>query len=171
MENTYTHIARNAQDTTQVMTFTLHNHHLTVGVGNPLEQVEAALQTENADTTTKEEQPGRPWIKPVAVSLLERGLRPFNIDDVEAAAENGGLHLVAWTRVGGLRLAPIVFDVEQVDNPEATEAFVKELQERKASVRSKEALPGLLDYWAGWFATGLMLMIGLLALVRLRQRD
>lgn len=170
MENTHTYIVRNAQDTSKVVTFTLHDHHLTVGLGNPLEQVETALQTEIADTG-KEGQSGQPWIKPAAVSLLERGLSPLNIDDVEATTEKGGLRFAAWTRVGGLRLAPIIFDIEQVDNPEATDAFVKELQKRKTSVTSTETLPGLLDYWAGWFAASLMLMIGLLVLMRLRQRD
>lgn len=171
MENTYTYIARNAQDTSQVVTFTLHDHHLTVGMGNPLEQIETALQSEDVESAKQEEQSGQPWIKPVAVSLLERGLRPFSIDDVQAEAENGGLRFVAWTRVAGLRLAPIIFNMEQVDNPEATDAFVKELQKRKTSVTSAEGLPGLMNYWAGWLITSLILMIGLMALVRLRQRD
>jgi hypothetical protein len=171
MENTYTHIARNVQDTSQVVTFTLHDHHLTVGLSNPLEKIETALETENTGTGTEEEQARQPWIKPVAVSLLERGLRPFNIDDVEAAAENGGLRFVAWTRVGGLRLAPIIFEIEQVDDPEATDAFVKELWKRKTSITGAEALPGLLDYWVGWFGASLILMIGLLVLMQLRQRD
>jgi hypothetical protein len=59
----------------------------------------------------------------------------------------------------------------QVDNPDATDAFVKELRKRKATATSAEALPGLLDYWASWLATGLMLMIGLCVFMQLRQSD
>jgi hypothetical protein len=169
MENTYTYIARNAQDPTEVVTFTLHDHHLTVGLGNPLEQIETALETESGDIA-EEGLSGQPWLKPMAVSLLERGLSPFSVDDVEASSENGGLEFVAWTRVGGLRLAPIFLDIDQVDNPEATDAFVKELEKRKTSLESTKALPGPMDYWAGWFATSLILMIGLFMLVRLRRR-
>jgi hypothetical protein len=169
MENTYTYTARNAQDTSQIVTFTLHDDHLTVGLANPLEQIEATLQTENGDTAT-ERQSVQPWIKPIAVALLERGLQPFDIGDVRATSENGRLRFVAWTRLGGLRLAPISFDIEQVDNPEATDAFVRELQTRKTSITGAEALPGILDYWASWFATSLVLIIGLLVFVGLRQR-
>jgi hypothetical protein len=112
----------------------------------------------------------------VGSDLLERlpqyPVLPINREyEVRLYDYYGRLRVVAWTRLGGLRLAPISFDMEQVDNPEATDAFVKELQTRKTSVTGAEALPGILDDWASWFATSLLLIIGLLVFVGLRQRD
>ena len=41
MESTYTYTARNAEDIREVVTFTLYDHHMSVGLGAPIENIEA----------------------------------------------------------------------------------------------------------------------------------
>lgn len=160
MEDTYTYIARSAEDPAQAVTFTLHDHSMSVGLGAPLEHVERALQPED-------EARLQPWLKPVAVSLLERGTRPFRVADVDARAEGNWLSVTGWVRAGGLRLLPIILIRGRVDNPEAALAFVEELNSRKASVEGAFKLLGLLDYWATWLTAGFF-MLGLLRFWRRR---
>jgi hypothetical protein len=158
LENTYTYTARSADDPEQVVTFTIHDHRLSVGVGVPLEHVERALGSEDEGEAESEHRI-QPWLKPMAVSLIERGIRPFNVADVDARAEDEWLHVRAWFRVGGLRLAPITLIAGRVDNPEAARAFVQELNERKAPAAGLARFLGLLDYWVTWFLAGSLLVI------------
>ncbi len=162
MEDTYTYIARSAEDPAKAVTFTLHDNSMSVGLGAPLEHVERALEAEG------EVRP-RLWLKPLAVSLLERGTRPFRVADVDATrAADDWLSVTAWVRAGGLRLAPIILIRGRVDNPEAALAFVEELSSRKASVAGPFKLLGLLDYWATWLLAGFF-MVGLLGIWRRRS--
>jgi hypothetical protein len=169
LENTYTYIARSAQDSEKVVTFTLHDGHMSVEVGAPLEQVERALQTEEGEIDVDTRTLVQPWVKPLTLSLLERGFDPIRLSDVYASAEDEGLNVIAWLRTGGLRVAPVTFDVERVDNPEATRAFVDELNRRKATATFSGKLPGFLDYWASWFLVITTLFVAVL--IWLRTRD
>jgi hypothetical protein len=166
-EDTYTYTARSAENPELVVTFTLHDHSMSVELGAPLEQVEKALQAKH-DGAESQASP-QPWLKPVAVSVMERVTRPFSIADVDASAEGDGLQVTQWFRTGGLRLAPITFIMKRVDNPEGAQAFVKELDERKTSTAHPGKFRGPLDYWAGWFLTGLLMSV--LLLVGLRKKD
>jgi hypothetical protein len=161
MEDTYTYIARNADDPARAVTFTLHDHSVSVGLGAPLEHVERALEPEG------EVRP-QLWLKPLAVSLLERSTRPFHVTDVDARAVDDWLRVTAWLCAGGLRLAPISLTRGRVDNPEAASAFVEELNRRKESMSGPPAVLGILDYWATWFLVSL-LMISLLGIWRRRR--
>jgi uncharacterized protein (DUF58 family) len=161
MEETYTYTARNALDPSEVVTFTLHDHRLSVDPGVALEHVEQALETLGDEEEADREEGGgyQPtWIKPTAVSLLEKRLSPFHVGDLDASLKDETLRVIAWMRSGGLLLAPVIFAVEQVDNPDAAEAFVKELKHRKQAVEQSGRLPGLMDYWAGWMLVGLFVM-------------
>jgi hypothetical protein len=165
LENTYTYTARSADHPEQVVTFTLHNHSLSVGVGAPLEHVERALQARGgetgaeAETETGSEYRIQPWLKPMAISLIERSTGPFDVGDVNASAEDDWLWVRAWLRAGGLRLAPITLIKGRVDNPHAAHAFVQELHERKAPAAGLARFPGLLDYWATWILAGFLMVI------------
>jgi len=178
MENlgTYTYTARSADDPDQVVTFTLQDHRMVIDVGVPLEHVERALRRRQATEREEAEVEGEgaaaeiepysySWLKPMVVSLLERGTRPFNIGDVSVKAEDEGLWVTAWARASGLRLAPVVFGMSRVDNPEAAEAFAREVKKRKESVPSPRRFPGFMDYWASWlfasFATVTLLVVWL----------
>ena len=111
MENTYTYTARSVENPKQVVTLTLQDHHMSVGLGAPLEQIETVLQQADAgEETAGEAAQGaqdKLWLRPLAISLLERGVGPFRVADVNAAAEEDWLRVNAWYRAGGLALAPV----------------------------------------------------------------
>jgi hypothetical protein len=154
MENTYTYTARSADNPEEVVTFTLHDHSLSVGVGAPLEHVDRALHAASDETQEDPAEVIKPLLKPVVVSALERTTEPFNLADVNVNAEYGGLRVAAWVRAGGLRLAPVTFSIDRVDNADAAEAFMREVEARKVSALSPGKLPGPLDYWATWLVAG-----------------
>ena len=172
MENTYTYTARNAEDPAQVMTVTLLDHHMSVGLGPPLEQVEAALETEIAGDEAQPEEsqsaPSNLWLKPVVVSLVERGVGPFQLADVDAAIRDDWLRVSAWYRAG-LALAPITLVDGRVDNPPAAQAFVHELEARKAELERATGLFRLLDLWLTWILA-VAVVLGLWQVWRRRTR-
>jgi hypothetical protein len=159
MENTYTYTARNIDNPHQIVTFTLADHHLSVGLGAPLEQIEAVLQQTDVGDEAEEKET-QLWLKPLAVSLLERGVGPFRVSDVYAQVEEDRLRISAWYRASGLALAPVTLIDGQVDNPPAAEAFVKELDRRKTEVTGAYGRFNVLDYWLTWVLIGAV-MIGL----------
>jgi hypothetical protein len=167
MAETYTYTARSAENPERVVTFTLRGARMSVGVGAPLEQVERALRlTRGEEGPEAEEVEGeapieaaegeRPklWLRPMAVSLVERGTRPVHVDDVVANVSDDWLSVKTWVRAGGLRLFPITLIDGRVDNPVAAGDFVEEVQDRK-SVSGFQVL-GLLDYWATWIVAGVV---------------
>lgn len=169
MEETYTFTARSAVDPSRVVTLTLHDHRLSVGTGPPLEQVERAVAEEERESEEAPPAAGRPWLRPLAVSLLQRGTQPFPVEDVFAQIKVDQLSVKAWYRARGLRLIPVTLIDGQVDNPEAALAFVEELNSRKSEVRLTFGFLELLDYWATW-AMAFVSVIAVLVLWR-RRRD
>lgn len=186
MENTYTYTARSAVNAEEVITFTLYNNSLSIGLGVPLEHVERAIaagadegeEPESAGEEPKEKTdakekkaPVKSWLKPMAISAIERTTHPFNVNDVSASATGGGLSVIAWVRSGGLRLAPVVFKLSPVDNPDAAKSFVEELERRKKAAPSKATFPGPLDYWASWVAAGFTALIFLVVWLRKQYKQ
>ena len=170
MENTYTYTARSIEDPEQVVTFTLQDHRMSVGLGAPLEQIETVL--EQMDDGEKAGQGSQPklWLRPLAVSLLQRGVGPFRVADVKAATEDDWLRISAWYRAGGLALVPVTLVNGRVDNPQAAQAFVDELEERKSEVTGALGLLNLLDYWFTWILAG-GLMLGLFQVWRRKDES
>lgn len=172
MENTYTYTARSIENPGQVVTFTLQNGRMSVGLGAPLEQIETILQPAEAGEQA-EEGAGRGamtnlWLRPLAVSLLERGVGPFQVADVNADADEDWLRVRAWYRAGGLALAPITLVNGRVDNPQAAQAFVEELEERTSEAAGAVGLLlKVLDYWFTW----LLVVAMMFGLLRLRRRN
>jgi hypothetical protein len=150
MEKTYTYTARSAKDPARLVTFTLHDHSMSVGIGAPLEQVERMLGREAVDEETSDGDQSNLWLKPLAVSLVERGTGPFRVSDIEAKTDEDKLRIKAWFRSGGLGLLPLTLINGRVDNPDAARAFVKELNRRKRSGLSRFRFWGVLDYWISW---------------------
>ena len=98
--------------------------------------------------------------KPALLKLRESISGPLHIDDVIVRMNDGHLRITLWQRMGGLRLAPVRLDMGKVDNVEAAEAFVDELEHRQKETRSNASrFFGPLDYWIGW--AGLFLLVGL----------
>jgi hypothetical protein len=170
MENTYTYTARSIEDSEQVVTFTLQDHRMSVGLGAPLEQIETVLeQMDDGEETGQGSQP-KLWLRPLAVSLLQRGVGPFRVADVKAATEDDWLRIRAWYRAGGLALVPVTLVDGRVDNPQAAQAFVGELEERKSEVTGALGLLNLLDYWFTWILAG-GLMLGLFQVWRRKDES
>jgi hypothetical protein len=161
MGNTFTFTARNVEDLNQVITFTLQDQWMQVGSGPFQETLEAAIEKIGVDTGDEEpegvESAGKLWIKPLAVSLFERGLGKFHVNDVVAKIEDDRIRVRAWYRTGRLALLPITLMNGRVDNPKAAHAFVEELDVRKAEAKGKFGFLGILDYWGTWIFMGISL--------------
>ena len=173
MAKTYTYTARSADNPERVVTFTLRDSRMSVGVGAPLEQVEAAIELgrgqeaadeggeggaeEGAEVEVAQAERPKLWLRPVAVSLIERGTQPVHVDDVVARLHESWLTVKAWIRAGGLKVVPITLIDGRVDNPVAAGDFVEEVQERK-TVTGFNPL-GLLDYWATWLGVSLVALV------------
>lgn len=167
--NTYTYTARSADNPDRVMTFTLHDHSLSVDLGVPLEHVERAVEARMAEEDEVDEYQVQSWLKPMTISTIERATRPFDVDDVDVDADDGQLQVRAWLRAGGLRVAPITLINEPVDNPGAAQAFATEVDKRQVVDTGLTKLLGLLDYWVTWLAAGLSMVL-LLQIWRRRDR-
>ena len=163
MENTYTYTARSATDPEKVVTLTLRGDRMSVGSGVPVEQAARLIESATAEEVeeVEGEEQARPerksqlWLKPMAISLVERGTSPLRVIDVDARATGAGyLWVRGWIRLGGLRLAPITLLDGAVDNPDAALAFVEELARRKDKYGQGPAFLNVLDYWATWLVLG-----------------
>jgi hypothetical protein len=164
MQNTYTYTARSVENSEQVITFTLQNQHMSVGLGAPMEQIEAVLDRIDGDEESAEGEAGQEtraklWLKPVAISLMERGIGPFRIADVRASVRDDWLHVSAWYRAGGLALAPVTLMSGRVDNPQAAHAFAEELDRRKSEEGKGFPLLNVLDYWLSWVVAGALMFV------------
>lgn len=164
MQDTYTFTARSATDPSRVLTLTLHDHHVSVGSGSALEQ---AIQ---GQASNQDESPiQRLWLRPLALSLLQRGTGPFPVADVFARADADYFSLKTWFRAGGLRLLPITLIQGTVDNPDSAAAFVDELRARKTDSELRFGMLEIFDFWITWIMA-VMAVFGFLQLWR-RQRD
>lgn len=182
MENTYTYTARSVDHPERVVTFTLYDRRMSVGIGVPLEQaarfaeavrLQERIEQENEDAAPSEElDPAQPqlWLKPAAVSLVEQGTAPFRVVDIDAQTDGDWLLVRGWVRVGGLRLAPITLMSGRVDNADAAQAFAKEVARRKDALGTGPAFLQVLDYWATWvlFTSA---MVSLFTLWRKKRYD
>ena len=168
MEDTYTYTARSIEYPEQAVTFTLHDHHMSVEMAAPVEQIERLLPHDEDEEGELDEE-AKIWLKPLAVSLIERGTGPFRLEDVYPQADEDRLRVKAWYRAGGLGLMPVTLLDGRVDNPDAAQAFVEEVSRRKDEVQGAAGMLSILNYWITWFAAG-FLFFGLLSMWR-RKAD
>ena len=152
---TYTYTARNINDPDKVVTFTLYDGHVRVNLSGLLDQANILVSSEEKSDELKHQV--RLQAKPALLKLKEGISGPVHISDVNASFEDEQFRVKLWPRVGGLRLAPVQVDMGQVDNEDAAEAFVNELEQRKESESDARKFFGPLDYWLGW--AGLLLLI------------
>jgi len=136
---------------------------MAVDVGAPIEQIGRALQeageepTAEGDTEAQASAMGTYMLKPTAISLLERGGQPFRITDVYAQAKDDALSVTAWVRAKGLRLVPVRFAWQQVDNPDAAHAFAEEVRARSQNVPHPGHFRGPMEYWISWLLLGVLI--------------
>lgn len=164
MHDTYTYTARSAENPDAIVTFTLTDHSLRVNLTGMVEKMERVLASEDKPTEVRHQVQSQ--IQPAAARLVQGSFEAIPLDDVNASFNGERLRVNTWKRLGGLKLAPLLITISQVDNPEATEAFVEELNERKSEAEPTGKFFGPLDYWIGWAG----LAVGLLALIRWSTR-
>jgi hypothetical protein len=140
MTDTYTFTARSAEDPQNVVTFTLEDHQLQVNLTGLLEPLSSITDPEEMQEQARKVM--RAQLKPGVLKFVEGFTGPVPVSDVEASLRGQDFHLTAWQRIRGLRLAPVRFKMEQVDNPEAAEAFVEELTVRKEEADHTSAFLG-----------------------------
>lgn len=153
MEETFTFTARSAVDPSRVVTLTLHDHQLSVGTGPPMEHIQRASSEDDTEAEGERQPRSRPWLRPLAIALVQQATRPFPIHDVFADVEEDRLSVQAWYRARGLRLLPITLISGRVDNPAGAQDFVEELKQRRADVAPRFGFLELFDYWATWALT------------------
>jgi hypothetical protein len=146
--NTYTFTARNAENPDQVVTFTLYDEYLRVNLTGLVDQVEKITQAEEKQSEAI--QQFKTQLKPVAMKLAENLSGPIHLSDVSAALSDDSLIISGWNRVFGLRLSPFRVGFGRVDNPEAAQAFVSEMESRKIEISDQSVLFGPMDYWFFW---------------------
>lgn len=156
-QTTYTYTARNADNPNRVVTFTIYDGHMRVNLTGLLDQAQTVAGSDEKPDEMKRQVALQ--VKPAALKIREGISGPVHISDVNAKLQEHDLKVTLWPRVGGLRLAPVQFNMGQVDNEEAAAAFVNELDQRKEKASDARKFFGPLDYWIGWAA--LALLIGL----------
>lgn len=157
MTNTYTYTARSTDDPQRVITFTLREEYLEINLTGMLDSIEEVVSGEEKGDTIKAQV--KTQAKPAALKVMEAFSGPIHISDVTGEVEGEKLKLRVWKRMGGLRAAPVLLDFASVDNPEAAKAFIAELNERKRRVEHLGRFFGPLDYWFGWIALAVVLLV------------
>lgn len=153
---TYTYTARNSEDLNRVVTFTLYDGHMRVGLTGLLDQVQAVAGSEERSDELKRQAAIQ--VRPALLKIKEGLSGPIKVGDVDAKLNGDRLKVIMWPRLRGLRLAPVRINMGGIDNPDAAESFVDELEKRKETTDTRSFF-GPLDYWFGW--AGLLLLIGL----------
>lgn len=158
--DTYTYTARNDHDPNKVITFTLVDHHLQISFADLAEKMARVVAAEEQG----EELKGliHSQAEPLKLKAMEKFSGPYHVADISATLEDAHLKIKGWNRMLGMRLTPYSVDMGRIDNPDAAEAFVDQLRERKQNAPDPGRFVGPLDYWFGWVA----LFIGLVVLFR-----
>lgn len=160
MPFTYTYTARNKDNPNRVITFTIFEDYLKVNLTGLIDQVSEVIEEEDRQAAVKDmitTQTGTAIYK-----ALERLSGPVHINDVSPTYKDGRFQLTFWKRVAGLRFAPIILSMGNIDNPEAAGQFIETLMERQDLTGTPGVFSGPLDYWATWFA----MLIGLIVLIK-----
>lgn len=161
MTETYTYTARNVNNPEKVITFTLYDGHMRVNLTGLLEDLGTITAAEDKAAEAKRQLKSQAG--PTTLKVLENMTGPFHVRDTSASLdEEDRLRVMAWKRMAGFRLAPVMISAGRVDNPEAAEAFVEELDQRAEETESINRFFGPLDYWLGW----LLMITGLVVLFR-----
>lgn len=155
---TYTYTARSVDNPEKVVTFTLYNGHMRVNLTGVLDQARQVAEAEQKPDEIKDQLAAQ--ARPAIAKLAEKTAGPVHVSDVNANLDEDNLHVTFWQRLAGLRLAPVMFSMGEVDNVDAAEAFVEEVQNRKETASHASRFFGPLDYWIGW--VGLLMLVGFL---------
>jgi hypothetical protein len=131
-----------------------------VNLTGVLENLSKVAGAEERREAAKEQL--KPQLEPATMKIIESISGPIHMSDVDVQLDGTGgdsLSVTAWKRVGGLRLAPVSIKIGQIDNPEAAEAFVEEVDTRKEDSSHIGKFFGPLDYWFGWLGIGILMFL------------
>lgn len=165
MPFTYTYTARNRENPDRVMTFTIFEDYLKVNLTGLVDQVSSVVGEEDTGTAAKDflaTQSGSALYKAV-----ERLSGPIHVNDVNPYFEDGQFKLTFWKRVAGLRFAPIILSMGDVDNPDAAGQFIETLMDRQDQADEPSAFAGPLDYWGTWIG----ILVGVILLIKWPRKD
>ena len=160
MTFTYTYTARAKDNPNKAMTFTIYDDYLKVDLTGLGEKISEVIDEDRRQDVLKNmitTQAGT-----TMYYLMERLSGPVHIKDVTPVFDDGKFTLTFWKRVAGLKFAPIVVSIGEVDNPEAADQFIETLEERQEMTETPSIFAGPLDYWVTWFA----MLIGVILLIR-----
>ena len=163
---TYTYTARSVENPDKVLTFTLQGDFLKVNLTGLEENITEILTGDEDLESVKKGLSSQ--VGPTALKVMEGISGPVHVSDAKAelhGSEENYLRITLWKRLAGLRAAPIVLDMEEVDNPEAASRFLDELRARRQAAGKISKFIGPLDYWLGWIG------ISLLALFLIRRTE
>ena len=163
---TYTYTARNAEDPERVVTFTLDEESMRINLTDLMDETENIVTSESKPRELMRQ--AKTKLTPVLMKLREKVMGPVHVSDVNASLDEDRLRVRMWPRMAGLRLLPVGINMGQVDNEDAAEAFVDELETRKEEEPEARKFFGPFDYWFGW--AGLMLLVGFF-IRRYQQRE
>lgn len=166
MPETYTYTARNAENPDKVITFTLYNGHMRVNLTGLFEDLEEIRAAEDKQAEAIRRLKTR--AQPTTLKVIENLTGPLHVTDAKATlSDDEHLRVMAWNRMAGLRFAPVVINAGRVDNPQAAEAFVDELDRRSETTEPVNRFVGPLDYWLGWIGV----LLGVFLLLRWPKRE
>jgi hypothetical protein len=165
MPFTYTYTARNKDNPNRVMTFTIFEDYLKVNLTGLIDQVSEVVQEEEKGEAVKDFLSTQS--ESAIYKAVERLSGPVHVNDVTPFFEEGQFTLTFWKRLAGLRLAPIVLSMGDVDNPDAADKFIDTLLERQKKSEEPGFFSGPLDYWATWLG----LVAGLIILIKWPRKD
>jgi hypothetical protein len=158
--NTYTYTARNAYQPEKVLTFTLEGDYLKVsltGLEDNLSEIVSNAEDLKGLKVQLAAQSG-----PAALRVLEGVSGPVHIKDVKvdlSGEDQDHFRITLWKRLAGLRAAPVILDMGEIDNPPAAKRFLEELRSRQESASKIRKFIGILDYWLGWIGVALLAVI------------
>ncbi|MBN1666747.1 MAG: hypothetical protein JW862_06650 [Anaerolineales bacterium] len=157
MPNTYTYTARDAENPDRIITFTLVDDMLRVNLTGLVEQVGSVVLAE--EKVSEAASQVKSQLAPATMKLVEYFSGPIHVNDLSVELNEARLVVTAWKRAAGLRLAPVVLIMNQVDNQDAAQAFAKQVSKRQEAAEDIGVLAGPLDYWLGWLGLALAIFV------------
>ena len=91
----------------------------------------------------------------MAQKVIQPFSGPTHAQDVVFLAEGDKVTIQVWKRSRGLRLAPVVVGLTEIDDPLAAAEFAARLKEAALASARPGKYTGALDYWGSWLLMGL----------------
>lgn len=165
MTKTYTFTARDGLNPERTLTLTLYPEFVRINLTGLWDQLGMVASAEDKPDEAKNQLQNQ--AQPAALKLLETISGPVHIKDFKAFQEGDRFTIKIWQRARGLRLVPVQLVIDPVDNTDAAEAFIEELEARQDEASRAARFPGLLDYWITWVSV----FFGFVALILWPQKQ